>query len=237
MSKRGKDLFYLLEQRESGTRRSEALGATEAPEATSRPAAAGTRGSLTATVRQWFGGVGGRPARKRGARPEPGTAPFGLIVAAVGLLALGVGFTLGRFLPRAETTPDLASRGTEGAAPRRPGPLDADKPAPGAIAAEKEEEILSNLFFDLLRFSAPQRAEAAQAATFLRANGVDTARIRKLPTKSKVDVWVVLTYAPTRPAASEVLTKLRAVPASRAWPTLATDIGRLSVEKDLMQIE
>jgi hypothetical protein len=162
-----------------------------------------------------------------------------LVVAAVGLLALGAGFALGRFLPRGGAGPELVTR-VDGNAPRRPGPVETKQvgPAPGELGPEKEEEILSNLFFQLLRFDdVAQRAEAAAAATYLRANGVETARIRKFQTKaSKRDVWVVLAYAPTAAAAAEVLTKLQAVRASRTWPLLATEIAKRTV-KDLQKID
>ena len=222
MSKRGKDLFYLLEQREQGVR-------SEEPEVRTRSTPARSSGSLGASVRQWFAGGGARPARGRAASGSGSPAPFGLIVSAVALLALGVGFALGRFLPKAPAAPELAAR-TESTAPRRPGPVEAQKPALGELTAEKEEESLSNRWFRLLQFDAPQRADAAPAATFLRANGVETARIRKFPLRAdKREAWFVMAYVVAPETPQTLLAKLKAVPASRI-PDLSRRLGKLSID-------
>src|SRR5690606_38188401 len=151
VSRRGKDLFYLVEQRERGGRGQ--------PEAAARRRA--PSGTMTAKVRQWLGQPGGsRRAHESG-------APVGFLVAAVGLAALGVGFALGRFLPRAEAPVDLTVR-SETSGPRRPGPVEA-KTSPGAgpaasptasaaddLPKEKWEEVVSKRWFEVLRFPASQ---------------------------------------------------------------------------------
>ena len=221
MSKRGKDLFYLLEQREQG-------GRSEEPQVRTRPARPTTSG-LGASLRQWFGARMGaasptRSGKRKAAESAP-TAPFGLIIAAVALLALGVGFALGRFLPRAEVSPQLVTR-PEGA-PRRPGPVQDQqvvKPgelAPGQLANEKEEESLSKRWFRLLTYSASQRATAAQAAAYLRGNGVDTARIfnGKVAADGRA-VWAVVAYAVAPDTTATLLAKLKAVPSSDKWSGL-----------------
>jgi hypothetical protein len=147
-------------------------------------------------------------------------------MAAVALLCLGLGFSLGRFLPRAAAA-DLSRPEVPG--PRRPGPIEAPK---GALSAEKETEELSTLAFALLRFPASQRDEAGRAAEYLRAHGVESARIRLLVTeKTKRELWVVLAYTPSREAAESVLAELRKVPASSIWPELKRTIDELPPTK------
>lgn len=236
MSKRGKDLFYLLEQRERG-------GHADEPEARPR-SAPGARGrsSLGTRVRHWFAGAGaGNKSGRAPAVAHPAAAPYGLVLAAVALVSLGVGFALGRFLPQAQAASDLAARG-EGSAPRRPGPIDgpgehakeAAKPWPGpgaGIAAEKEEEILSNRFYRLLQFESAQRAQAVQAASHLLAHGVDTARIRKFNSQANGrELWLVVAYAVAPATAASLLAKLKAVPASRTWSNLTARLGKLSAQ-------
>jgi hypothetical protein len=240
VSKRSKDLFHLLEQREL-----EVGSSGSAPPVRRRQ----TRGptSIAERLRQWLG-TAPPPASGRGqgaARPAP--APVGLVLAAVALVSLGAGFLLGRFLPSSAAAATLTVG--QGADPLRPGPIEGEgadagarRPAPrpgaGELSAEKEEETLSTHFFRLLTFSVDQRAEAAQAATYLRASGVDSVRIRKFETTAvdKREVWVVLAYVTSREAAADVLAKLQTVPATRTWPSLAPAIAKLTVT-DLKRIE
>src|SRR5690606_32262175 len=155
---------------------------------------------------------------------------------------LGVGFALGRFLPRAEAPVDLTVR-SETSGPRRPGPVEA-KTSPGAgpaasptasaaddLPEEKWEEVVSKRWFEVLRFPASQRMEAARAASFLRAHGVETTRIRKFVTEqTKQNVWSVVAYATPELRASDLLARLREVPATRTWP-IADYVRHLTVDK------
>lgn len=231
MIKRKKDLFHVLEQREHEVRTGVAESSAPRKQATRQGSK--SPGSVADRLRNWVGAVQGQTrGRRAGASASaPAVAPYGLILAALALVCLGTGFVLGRFLPRTGESATLAARGED---PRRPGPVApaapaTSSPAAGELPAEKEEEILSNLWFQTLLFPAPQRAEAAQVATFLRASGVETARLRKFQTKSKRDVWVVLAYALSHQTAPTVLAQLEAVPATRTWPSLASEIAKLTV--------
>lgn len=227
MSKRSKDLFHLLEQREKEVRSD-----GEAPVARRQPARAPA--PLVERVRHWLGTA---PATGRGSRRNvagtPPAAPYGLVLAAVALLCLGAGFMLGRFLPRGVASATLDARGDE---PRRPGPVpqpsasETAQPDPGELPAERVEEILSNRFFWVLKpltFSA--RQESARLAAHLRSSGVDTARIRPFNDGPSV-VWMVCAYETEQVTAATLLAKLAAVPATPTWPSLASECAKLKAE-------
>lgn len=176
-------------------------------------------------VRRWFGrGAAAKEwkSSRRETQAAEATMPTGMVMAAVALLCLGIGFSLGRFLPGRQ---EVDLNRPEATGPRRPGPIDAGK---GALPAEKETEQLSTVAFELLRFYPSQRSEAARAAEYLRAHGVDTARIQRSSTKAVANIWVVFAYVPSPDQAEAVLAKLKAVPSSSSWPKLKEKIQSLT---------
>ncbi|MEZ5962679.1 MAG: hypothetical protein R3F56_02420 [Planctomycetota bacterium] len=233
MSKRSKDLFHLLEQREREVRE---VGETSS----SRRPPARTPGTVADRLRQWLGTA--TPPQGRGRRAPasaPPAVPYGLVLAAVALLCLGTGFALGRFLPRGPDAATLNAQNTNAQNTNarnderlRPGPVApaSQNPATGPVgdelSAEKEEEVLSNRFYYLL--SSPARSEAAQVASYLRAHGVGTARIRKFDEKG--GVWTVFAYANEESPGPRLYEAIKAVPPPRTWPTLSLTIGRLKPE-------
>lgn len=230
MGKRSRDLFSLLEEREQGNKA--AVGSGDGRRREAAPAA----GGLWADLRKFFTSqpVAGRGASGRRGGVSP--AMPGVLLAGVAVVCLGVGWGLGRWLPRGEAVgPDLAARGEAGkggAEPRRPGPLGpgAAASALGQLSPEKEVEILSNRFFVLLQFAAPQAEEAARAAAYLRAQGVDTARVRKLQTKAdKADIWNVLAYVVADDVAG-TRSKLAKVDASGVWKPLSGRLQAIQTE-------
>lgn len=230
MGKRSRDLFSLLEEREQGNK--SAVGSGDGRRRDSAPAA----GGLWADLRKFFTAqpVSGRGAAGRKGGVGPGMP--GVLLAGVAVVCLGIGWGLGRWLPRGDAaSPDLAARAEAGkgaAEPRRPGPLGpgAAEVASGQLSPEKEVEILSNRFFVLLQFAAPQAEEAARAAAYLRAQGVDTARVRKLQTKAdKTDVWNVLAYVVADDVAG-TRSKLAKVAPSRAWLPLSRRLQEIQTE-------
>ncbi len=227
MGKRSRDLFSLLEDREQN--RTTEGRTSQGGETRPRRAAPAAEG-FWASLRQMFGAPDARPAG-RGRAAAAGLP--GIVLVAVALAFLGVGYGLGRWLPRADAGgQDLAARGggqpqPQVQEPRRPGPLAA---TPGQLSPEKEAEILSNAFFMLLQFGAPQAEEAVRAAAYLRAQGVETARARKFQTAvDKTEIWAVIAYVVANDVAG-TLGKLKVVPPSRVWPRLTALIPQLRPE-------
>ena len=225
MGKRSRDLFSLLEEREQGNKATVGSGDGRRREAAPAP------GGLWADLRKFFTPQPASGRAASGRKGGVGAGMPGVLLAGVAVVCLGIGWGLGRWLPRADAvSPDLAARGEVskgGAEPRRPGPLEA---TPGQLSPEKEVEILSNQFFVLLQFAAPQAEEAARAAAYLRAQGVDTARVRKFQTKvDKTDIWAVLAYVVAKDTAG-TLAKLKEVPPSRSWSRLAARLQDLKPE-------
>lgn len=229
MGKRSRDLFSLLEEREQGNKSAGGSGDGH------RREAASAAGSLWADLRRFFTAqpVSGPAARRKSG---VGSGVQGVLLAGVAVVCLGIGWGLGRWLPRSDAVgPDLAARGEAGkggAEPRRPGPLGsgAAEAAAGQLSPEKEVEILSNRFFVLLQFAAPQAEEAARAAAYLRAQGVDTARVRKLQSKAdKADIWNVLAYVVADDVAG-TRSKLAKVTPSEAWKPLSRRLQEVQTE-------
>jgi hypothetical protein len=212
MVKRTKDLFRLLEERERAGRQDRASSNGE------RGAAAmGNR------VAQW--------AQDAWQRVAPGDAPrrpgragmrmSGVGIAATILASLGVGLLVGRAMPRTPATTELQARSP---APQRPGPVGA--PA-DAGRDDKDAERLSSFFYPVLRFDVSERQRAAAAAAYLRANGVETARIHEFKVQGQPK-WVVVAYAASVEDGSAVLARLRAVAPSKDWPQLGEAVQAIT---------
>ena len=206
MSKRGRDLFELLEMRQSGGSSSRGRKRKRRPRDTERGRRAGAW--FSALVGSLGSGAGGKPGKstksrktarpsKSGKRKEPksGPAPLsipGTWLVALLLLALGGGFLLGRTTAGAKGSDEL--RTGNKTAKLMPGRL-TPKGGSSDLGLQNEVETLSQYCYLMLVYRDSQRAQASQMAEYLRDHGLETARIRPGSNKKTGSpIWVVVVY-------------------------------------------
>jgi hypothetical protein len=210
MVRKGKDLFVLLGERlnpSQGGRQGAARGSNGG----GHGGAGGWFRSLFRAVSETEPREAPRQARAaRGRRPAAGRrtprVPRGLLVPGwfvILLLLLGVsaGFVAGRWSvdrQDALTVPGPKNGSFVPAGfPDRPAhssvPAD-PRDQPGYLPPEKQEERLSTFFFPMLDYPAPQRNQAEALARYLRDQGLEKTRIRKLPLKNGSFRWLTLCY-------------------------------------------
>ena len=229
MTKRGRDLFELLELRQRGG------------QPRKRPSS--SRGSDFADrARQWVDGAAAtfdrlrsrkakpsqrkkkadKPQRQRKQRPSKESQPAmvsipGLWLAAMLLVALGSGFLVGRGTASAasiEGQEELRA-GVPRTELKEPSLLEDRTSRVGSsdLGLQKDVETLSPFFYVVLNYPESEGNKATQLAEYLRTHGLDTARIRTFPSStSGLPLWVVVVYVADREDQDGYRERLLSVP-------------------------
>lgn len=246
MAKKGKDLFVLLGERLN-------------------PSSQGRRQAAAKGAGGWFRSLFGavpdsgaqKPGGSRGKGPATGRktpprVPRGLLVPGwfvILLLLMGVsaGFVAGRWssdrpgdplnvkIPKKSgMVPVSFPDGRRDAEPQDP------RNEPGYLPLQKQEERLSINFFLMLDYPAPQRDRAEALARYLRGQGLEKTRIRKVTTKDGSARWLTLCYVDdtadgqySTAHAKDCFARLKRVPPPKFEPRLADVVGRLKSAHDL----
>jgi hypothetical protein len=258
MARKGRDLFEILRERQSGGRPAAAKPAA----ARSRPAAGrapakGPRGAERPSVGDVGRGLVSWVKKRVGGEAEPPPRPSlsqsGILLAAVAAVALLLGFFVGRAttgrpadasqLRVADPGQGTGSAGTQGIPQAGIPPTgipptgipptwirDGDEVT--RAGAERAEEILSDFGYFLLAYPALEKQKAADLAVWLRRQGLPTTRIR--PTRHKISgefFFAVITYTDREHAADD-LAVLRGLQAPAFAPALQDRLEKLRAESD-----
>ena len=237
MTKRGRDLFELLELRKHGTPARPQKSAPRAPEFVRR-AGSWFDGLVASLGRRLPGGGKRKPVTqlKTKSKPKPKPkakkakqkkAPAATIqisvpwLAAMLVVAVGAGFMLGRGSDLAAWTdrqeqlrvsapkPELREPRLLGERSARQGSTD--------LGLQADVETLSPYFYVVLNYPESEGDRATQLAEHLRGHGLEQARIRYFPKGSDGrPLWSVVVYVPEQASQAEregVVELLRTVPA------------------------
>ena len=248
MARKGKDLFVLLGERlnpSSQKGRHAAKGAGGWFRSLFRAVSDSARQD---PARQARSGKGKSPAAA--GRRNPPRVPRGLLVPGwfvIMLLLLGVsaGFMAGRWsVDRQAGTLALRVRKPGGVVPAvfpdgdvHPSDHSLE---PGYLPLEKQERQLSIFFFRMLDYPADQRDRAEALARYLRGQGLENTRIRKLKPENGAPRWLTLCYVNnaadgqySTAHAKECYDCLKRVPPAKFEPRLKEVVERLESADDL----
>ena len=239
LARRGRDLFELLEARRAIT------GTKPGKKRRRRSSSSGWADRFRVVLSAILA-LGERRPRRRisGGMRHPGIKLSGAWLTAMLVMALGLGFLLGRGMSGVQAAEQkLVLPATNGPAAERPGLLPGmDTPRNSApdLSLQKEVETLSKYFYVVLPYPDSERDRASQLAYYLRQHGFeDYARIKLFPSSREgFFLWAVLVYVPDPAQGPGLVQQLKTVPPPDFEPRFAQrvagsmDLTKLTAENE-----
>lgn len=209
MTKRGRDLFELLEMRLDGGASPRSRRQKKRPsERRQLRIGAWLSSLLRSRGRQRSAS---KPRRRKSAeRTRLPLSVSGTWLAVLLLLALGGGFLLGRMTAGVAGPDEL--RTSKKVEKLEPGPLPAGRGS-SDLGLQEEVATLSGHLLLVWKYPGDQRDQASALGEHLRAYGIDTARLRlATSTKTSENLWAVVVYVLDKDAADDYIERIKAVP-------------------------
>ncbi|MEE2886702.1 MAG: hypothetical protein VX951_04660 [Planctomycetota bacterium] len=221
MVRKGKDLFVMLAERHKARTQAPTARSKKAAGSRSSAASSATTDGVGSTLGRWFHGAmrslrvsqreappkrpRTRPAKGR-SRPVPrGLLLPGWMLAAMLVVTLGSGFTLGQFSMGA-----TADEGLNKPTPKAQTPSRFTQPGrPGYLDEEAAQERLGRYVFVIGTFAPEEKQRAARLAQELRARGLHDTRIMPVGRKGSIFSWATLCYVASYADKGAVLALIR----------------------------